>query len=150
MKTKILPLLLLLTISLATTTVNAQMRKIPAVVTEAFKARYPHASNVEWSDKISSFMARFTDNDHTYEAKFNSKGEWLSTETQIPVDEIPGAVNDGYGKSRYADWEIQTVHRIQLPGNTIQYRIFTQKSDLQKRNLFFSTEGRLLRENITL
>lgn len=149
MKTKILPVLLLLAVSFAGS-LTAQVRKIPAVVTEAFKAKYPNASNVEWTDKLTAFMARFDEKNLSYEAKFNSKGEWLSTENQIAQEQTPDAVNDGYSKSKFADWEIQTVHRIQLPGDVIQYRIFTQKSDLQKRNLFFSSEGRLLRENITL
>ena len=49
---------------------NAQIRKIPAQVTDAFAARYPHASGVEWKDKLQYFEATFQLNGATITADF--------------------------------------------------------------------------------
>ena len=38
---------------------NAQIRKIPAEVTNAFAEKYGGAKNVEWKDNLSVFVAGF-------------------------------------------------------------------------------------------
>jgi putative PepSY-like beta-lactamase-inhibitor len=129
---------------------GAQIRKIPAVVTDAFKEKYPDASGVEWRDKLSVFSAVFTKDGVSYEAKYNSKGEWLNTENEVAQDNLPAAIKDGLEKSKYADWNIEKVHLIQLPEGTTQYRVLVGKTDLQKKNLLYSSKGRLLKDKITL
>jgi hypothetical protein len=127
-----------------------QIRKIPASVTETFKEKYPAASNVEWRDKVSVFMAAFEEDGTKYEARFNSKGEWLNTESRIDENSIPEAVTGGFEKSKYAEWTIEQAYKIQLPGDVVQYRLHVGKTDLQKKNLLFSEKGRLLKDRITL
>lgn len=129
---------------------TAQVRKIPAAVTEGFKNKYPNASNVEWKDKLTNFQATFDLDNEKYEARFNKKGEWQDTENEIEDNDLPQVVTDGLKKSKYADWEIEHMHKIELPNDKIQYRIEVSKSDLQKKNLLFNSEGRLLKDKITL
>ncbi len=128
----------------------AQFRKVPAEVTEALKSKYPDASNVSWKDKISVFVASFEMNNEKYEARFNDKGEWKSTEKQIDKNELPEEVKDGWEKSKYADWDLNNIYSIELPDNVMQYRLQVGKSDIQKKNLLFNSDGKLLRDNITL
>lgn len=129
---------------------NGQIRKIPASVTEAFKEKYPDATKVEWKDKVTSFAASFEEDGKQYEARFNSKGEWQETEEQISEEEIPETVKDGLEKSKYSEWEITKVRRIELPGDTVQFKVQVEKSEIQKKNLLFSSDGKLLKENITI
>ena len=129
---------------------NAQVRKLPAVVTEAFKKKYPDATNVEWHDKLTLFLASFDMNNERYDARFNNKGVWQNTESELETSELPAPIKDGYNKSKYAEWKINTITRIDLPGEKIQYRVQAGKSDLQKKNLLFSNTGQLLKDNITL
>lgn len=128
----------------------AQVRKIPSEVTEAFRLKYPEASNVEWRDKLSSFSAIFEVDNIEYEARFNSKGEWQFTENVIEESDLPEAIRDSYDKSKYADWEIGKIHRIEQPDGAILYRIETIKNDVRKKNLVFNSEGRLLKDRITI
>lgn len=128
----------------------AQLRKIPAEVTNSFTEKYPKASNVEWNDKLTGFVAEFMLDDESYMATFNNKGEWENTEKQIDENEIPSVVKDSYDKSKYAEWEIGAFHKIELADGSIHYRIQAIKSDIQKKNLYFSDKGRLLRDKITL
>jgi hypothetical protein len=129
---------------------QAQLRKIPAEVTEAFKNKYPQATNVEWKDKLSAFAANFDDGSAKYEARFNKKGEWLQSEHASTEADLPAAVKDGLSKSKYADWKVSAVYTRDLPGDKTQYRINVEKGDLQKKILLFSKEGQLLKDNMTL
>jgi hypothetical protein len=146
MKFKLTLLLILLIPGFA----QAQIRKIPAAVTEAFKARYPHAEKVSWKDEITSFEAQFTLNGFAMTADFNSKGEWQNSEKKIKFTDLPAAVNDGFKKSRYADWETTNIVEINKNSESLQYRIEVKKSAVQKKYLFFDTNGRLIRDAITI
>jgi hypothetical protein len=128
----------------------AQIRKIPAEVTDAFKAKYPDASAVEWKDKLSTFQADFKMKNEAYQARFNSKGEWQDSEKNIDQEKLPSAVKDGFSKSKYADWEVREVSYLEKKGDVTQYRILVKKSDLEKKYLFFNKSGKLLKDTITL
>lgn len=134
---------------LTAVSVNAQFRRIPGVVTDSLKAKYPNAKSVTWEDKISSFQASFTLDSGKVEAKFNSKGEWISSQRKITPEQIPAPVKDGLSKSKYADWKVGTVIIRYLPGNITQYAISVSKSDFQKKNLLFGDTGQLLKDNTT-
>ena len=146
---RLIPALLL--VMAMNSTADAQIRKIPAEVTDAFKEKYPEATNVEWKDKLTSFVAVFKQDGVQYEARFTKKGSWKDTENAIETEELPEEVNEGYNKSKYADeWKIESAYKIVLPNDQVQYRVLARKSDLQKKNILFSSEGRLLKDNMTL
>jgi hypothetical protein len=131
--------------------VNAQVRKVPVEVTEAFRQKYPMATNLEWRDRLTGFTASFDLENVHYEARFTNKGFWQNTENKLADADIPAAVKDGFQKSKYAgEWTIKQAYKIALRENVIQYRLEIQKGDIQKKNLLFNTEGRLLKDNFTL
>ncbi|MBO9198920.1 MULTISPECIES: PepSY-like domain-containing protein [Niastella] len=132
-------------------TADAQVRKVPAEVTEAFRQKYPTALNVEWRDRLSGFTASFDQNNIHYEAKFTNKGFWQSTENKVPDADILPAVKEGFQKSKYAEeWSIKQAYKIDLREAKTQYRLDIQKNDILKKQLFFDSTGRMLRDNITL
>lgn len=130
--------------------IEAQIRKVPAEVTEAFKTKYPETKNVEWKDKITSFQASYEMNGDKYQSKFNSKGEWQQTEKEIAEDALPASVKDGYGKSKFTDWELKTVTWVENKDNSIQYRLFVRKSGVEKKYLYFDKDGKLIKDSITI
>jgi len=144
-----LNLTLLLTLFFALS-LNAQIRKIPADVTDEFRARYPHAERVAWKDNLSSFEAQFILNNYQMSAHFNGKGDWLHTEKKMKFEELPGSVKDGFGKSKYTEWEKGSVYEINKNMEPLQYRILVKKSGVQKKYLYFDTNGKLNRESLTL
>ncbi|MFT3747153.1 MAG: PepSY-like domain-containing protein [Agriterribacter sp.] len=131
-------------------TANAQVRKIPAEVTNAFSEKYGDAKNVEWKDKLSAFAATFELNGDKLEARFNKKGEWQGTEKELNADELPAAVKDGFSKSKYTDWETKTAYEVELPDDKKEYKIHVAKSSVQKKILLFDADGKLLKDNLTL
>lgn len=132
-------------------TADAQVRKIPSEVTEAFRGKYPTALNVEWRDRLTGFTAVFDLENIHYEAKFTNKGLWQNTENKITEAELPAAIKDGFQKSKYAaDWTIEKIYKIALREEKTQYRLEIEKSDIQKKNLLFDSNGRLVSDKITL
>ena len=140
--------LFLLTFTLYST--QAQIRKIPSEVTDAFAERYPHAQKVSWKDNITNFEAKFILNGYEMSADFNSKGEWQNSEKQIKFEELPSSVQDGFSKSKYSDWENVSIAEIEKNGEQLQYRIYVKKSAIEKKYLFFDVSGKLLRDAIKI
>ena len=132
------------------TAAHAQIRKVPAEVTEAFKAKYPDTKNVEWKDKLTGFQVSYEMKGVQYQSKFSNKGEWLQTEKSISEEALPAPVKDGYGKSKYTDWQLKEVSQIESKDNSIQYRLFVRKSGVEKKYLYFNPEGKLVRDEITI
>jgi hypothetical protein len=141
--------LTLLSIAIAAT-VQAQARKTPAAVTQSFKARYPHAEKVIWKDETTSFEAQFTLNSFTITADFNREGEWQNSEKKIRFIDLPREVNNGFKKSKYADWKITSVVEIDKNGESLRYRVEVKKNRAQKKYLLFNSNGRLIRDAITI
>jgi len=149
---KILPLVAVMVLVLCSYhSTLAQLRKIPAAVTDAFQQKYPNATHVEWKDKMTSFVAVFQVDSVQYEARFNKKGDWKETEHAIATEAIPDVVQQGYDKSKYAEeWKIEASYKILLPDDKVQYRLLVRKSDLQKKHLLFNSNGRLIKDSIAL
>lgn len=128
----------------------AQIRKIPAVVTDAFKYKYRNAESVEWKDKLSHYQVTFQLKGEAYEAIFKNDGTWSGSQKEIDKDELPEAVEEGFDKSKYADWETETYFKLLFPDDHVEYRLLVKKSDINKRDLTFSENGRLLKDKLTL
>jgi hypothetical protein len=123
---------------------QAQLRKIPSEVTDAFKAKYPSATNVEWKDNVSNFEAEFKMNDAECTAQFSSKGEWKESTKKMSFDALPAAVKDGFKKSKYNDWKTGSVRMIEENDKKTLYKIYAEKKGVtQKVFLYFNEEGQL-------
>ena len=141
---------LLLTACLFTIESNGQFRKIPSSVTEALKIQYPKATSIEWSDKLTGYAATFNDESTKLVAYYNNDATWEKTEEGIEFDSLPEAVKTAKDKSKYSEWDTGIIEKIILPEDKIQYRVQVEKSDFQKKNLYFSPDGKLLKDKMTL
>ncbi len=128
---------------------NAQLRKIPAEVTDAFKAKYETATSVSWRDKLSAFQAEFKIGEKEMKAVFSPKGEWLRTETEYDYNSVPLDVKDGFKKSKYADLNVLAVTRIEEKDKT-EFKIVVKKNEFNKKLLVFSKSGQLISDNGSL
>ncbi|MEO7308999.1 MAG: PepSY-like domain-containing protein [Chitinophagaceae bacterium] len=128
---------------------RTQLRKIPAVVTNAFKEMFPEALDVTWKDKLTGFQASFKMEDVKYEDRFSIKGEWKLTENEITGADIPAEVQEGIAHSQNKDWESMAVSLVEDPDSQ-QFMLVVQKSALQKKNLYFTFHGKLVRDPIAL
>ena len=129
---------------------SAQIGKIPAEVTDAFAARYPHATKVEWRDKPGYYQASFQLNGQHITADFSSGGAWQRSERVLNYNDLPDEVQDGFQKSKFSDWNKNWIIESQESGKPLEYRMNIQKTGLKKKNLYFDVNGKLLKETIAL
>ena len=131
---------------------NAQFKSVPSAVTDAFKEKYPHADNVKWSAGLQASTATFNMDGDEWTARYDNKGVWQNSTRKISQDALPSPVKDGLSKSKYGgtEWQVKKVTERLLPHNVNRYVIFIEKSDLQKKNLTFTSKGKLVKDAITL
>jgi hypothetical protein len=130
--------------------VNAQFRKVPVEVTNAFKQKYPAAANVSWKSGLTSHKANFELNGTKYVAEFKSSGQWVKTEGNLTYDKLPKEVSDGFHKSLYSGWEREELTQLDEKERGTEYRIKVRKSSLEKKYLWFNPQGQMVKEALTL
>jgi hypothetical protein len=128
----------------------AQVREIPEAVKETFTKQYPQADNVNYEDNLVSVQVHFKQSGENMKASYTNKGRWKETEKDWSFDQLPQAVKDGFQKSKFADWKVTDTKIIYRPGGSDYFRIKAEKNDVQKKHLFFNTNGRLIDEDITI
>ena len=126
--------------------IQAQFRKIPAEVTGAFTVQFPHATKLSWKDNITNFLANFNNGDTVMLVKYNNKGQWLETISNIPYDQLNDAIKDGFDKSKFNEWDILLVQKITSLNNEILYRIEVRKNAFRKTFLYFNEKGQLQKD----
>lgn len=141
---------MLAVVVLTSNNLSAQFRDIPASVTNAFKEKYPEAKDISWEDRVTAFQAKFNMNDANYEARFNKDGNWLETEKHILMDELPSAVRESFQSSKFSDWSDPSAAMIQKGNGGTEYRIFVTNNTVKRKYLYFSEDGKLLKEAFKL
>lgn len=136
-------------VAFSVNTLHAQLRTIPAEVTNGFADKYPDATNVVWQDQLVDYKVSFDNNGNNYRAKFTNKGEWKITERQIDLEFLPKPVHKGFSKSEYADWDIMELNIVKTPENDRQYKLTVAKNKINKRDLLFNEDGYLVKDNFT-
>ncbi|WP_158559089.1 PepSY-like domain-containing protein [Deminuibacter soli] len=138
---------LLMAFSFTAFAAQAQIRKVPAEVTDAFKQKFPNASGVSWKDKLTDWQAKFKDGSTSSYAWFTNKGEWKETDQELTYESLPEAVKDGFKKSKYNEWTPKETASIIKKDQALQYRVYVEKHSLvQKKYLFFDEHGALKRD----
>jgi len=130
----------------------AQLRPIPKAVTNAFAKQYPGSTDVQYSDQLSGVYVTFQWNGEKMVASYSNKGVWQHTTKESTFEMLPAEVKDGFQKSKYADRTIDETKMILQPnpGDSVQYRLRAVKSGVEKKYLYFNSQGRLTKETITL
>lgn len=129
----------------------AQLRPIPTAVTNAFSKQYPGAIDVKYSDQLSGVYVTFEQNGEKMVASYSNKGVWKETTKESKFEQLPEEVKNGFQKSRFADRTIDETKMIlqPQPGDSVQYRLRAVKSGVEKKYLFFNSQGRLTKEAVT-
>ena len=130
--------------------VFGQVREIPKEVKETFTRQYSGAENIRFEDNIVNVQVHFTLNGENMVASYYNKGRWTGTEKEWTFEQLSQDVKSGFEKSKYADWKILDTKVIYRPGGTERYKIKVEKNELQKKNLFFNKNGRLVDDSITI
>lgn len=71
----------------------AVAQNVPAKVKEAFKGKFPKATEVEWTENNSKFIGEFYDEDFTVMGVFDASGKWLETKTSLDESAVPAVIS---------------------------------------------------------
>ena len=128
----------------------SQIRDVPVAVKESFEKQYPGAVDVDYDDHLLGYQVHFTFNGEKMMAAYTTKGKWKFSEKDWKFDNLKDAVKDGFEKSKYYDWSVLETRIVYKPGNVEQYRLKVEKNTVQKKNLYFNKNGRLIEDSITI
>jgi len=123
--------------------------KVPQAVQDSFARQYPNVQNLKWSNEVLYLAATFELNGEKMVAEYNSKGVWRGTKKDWSYEELPATVLDAFKKTKYVDWPVTEVKIVSSPKDPELYRLTIEKNEIEKKNLFFNKEGRLMRDTIT-
>jgi hypothetical protein len=129
---------------------SAQVTTIPEQAKESFFKQYPDARNVKWENNVVNVNVRFEQDSSKMYAEYNNKGIWKNTLKDLDYENLPADIKEGFKKSKFADREVTDVKVVYFPGYVIQYRLRVEKNDVEKKFLYFNTEGRMVRAAVTL
>ena len=106
--------------------------------------KYPNAQRVDWELQHDHYVANFYDNNIEKEAWFNTKGEWVMTESDILFENLPKAIQTAFGESEYKDWRVDDVDMLERVEMETMYVIEVEKSK-QEFDLFYAEDGTLIK-----
>jgi hypothetical protein len=115
----------------------------PEAVKSAFTAKYPEAEKIHWGvEKPGEFEAEFRLNGVESSALFNSKGEFLESETGIKESELPQAVKAAIAKD-FTGFKIEEVEKSSDAKGVLTYEMEASRGK-EKYEISFDTNGKLL------
>ena len=106
--------------------------------------KYPNAQRIDWELQHDHYVADFYDNNIEKEAWFNTKGEWVMTESDILFKNLPEAVQTAFNESDYKNWKIEDVDMLERVEMETVYVIEVEKSK-QEFDLFYAEDGILIK-----
>lgn len=118
--------------------------KPPVKVQKAFEAKFPDATKAKWIKESSKeWEAEFTVNGIKTAANFMITGDWVETETQINVSELPEAGVETI-KKFHPKGEITAAYRIESAKDGTKYEADV-KTGKKTSEVFLKEDGSILK-----
>ena len=127
----------------------AQVVNVPNKSEKHLTEKYPEAKNVNWSNNVKNYTAKFIVNDEKYKAYYNIDGSWDFTEVEMDYSKFPAPVATSFKNSRFADWKMESSAFVENNKDEKLYRVEVKKG-LEKKYVFFDKDGKEIKTNATL
>ena len=118
--------------------------KVPAAVKEAFAKKFPAATNVKYEMEKKDYEVTFKDKGVGMSANFNSKGEWLETETIMIESDLPKEVLTSVA-TNFVGFMITEVTKVESPDKVVNYEMYLKKNK-EGYEVKFSPKGVILKK----
>ena len=126
--------------------------KVPAKVEQAFKAKYPQVTDVQWDHVKEYHVARFNAPKaraaYNTNAWFTDEGAFCQTDEDIAFSALPVAVQESFNRYKetfYPDWELDDCEVLVRAGMSPIFVIEIEKGDLE-REISVAETGEILKD----
>lgn len=117
---------------------------VPESISNALKAKYPNATDIDWEKKDIYFVADCWADGKELDVWFDANATWKLTEISIGWNDLPATVQTGFNGSEFAIWKREDIDMLEYPLQPIQYVIEVENGKTEYQ-LFFSEEGNLMK-----
>ena len=118
--------------------------KVPAPVKESFAKKFPAATSVEYNMEKTDYKISFKDKAVGMSANFNSRGEWLETQTIMIESDLPKEVLTSVA-TNFIGFVITDITKIDGPDNVLNYEMHLKKGTVAEM-VKFSPKGEILKK----
>jgi hypothetical protein len=113
--------------------------QVPAAVKTAFERKYPSVK-ASWDKEDANYEANFKHDGKAMSAVIGKNGTVVETETDIPVTDLPKAVQD-YMKKNYPGVKIEEAARIVKANGDVNY-----EAEVHHKDVIFDAKGKYIKE----
>lgn len=113
-----------------------------SIVKGFIEERYPNARILEINGERGLTEIDILDGQTQRELYFEVSGQWVRTETELRLEEVPQAVRQAFAASEYARYGIEDAELVETPEG-VYYRIETEVND-RDTYLHYDATGQLL------
>ena len=113
--------------------------QVPAAVKTAFEKKYPSVK-ASWDKEYANYEANFKHDGKAMSAVIDKNGTIVETETDIPVTDLPKAVQD-YIKKNYSGVKIEEAARIVKANGEVNY-----EAEVPHKDVIFDANGKFIKE----
>jgi hypothetical protein len=118
--------------------------KVPAAVKEAFVKKFPVVTDVNYKMEKNDYKVTFKDKGVGMSANFNSKGEWLETETIMIESDLPKEVLTSTA-TNFVGFVMTEITKVEGPNNVLNYEMNLKKNK-ESYEVKFSPKGEILKK----
>ena len=116
--------------------------KVPSVVLNAVKSKYPGAGDVDWEKKKDYYKAEFDIDKVEHTFHIDESGKVLQHKKEITLAELPAAAQENI-KSSHAGFEIDDIAIIEKNGQTF-YEVELEAKGQKDKKVYFDTQGKAI------
>lgn len=142
MKKNLFVLLCAATMSMSASAQKIATNKVPASITTAFKSKFPSATHIVWEKENADYEANFKVNGKEMSASFDNSGNWLETETELKVADLPAAVQQILKKD-FANYKVNEASQIESVKNGNSYEAEIAKGK-ETFDVLFASDGKVI------
>ena len=114
--------------------------KVPSLVLNSLKAKYPLANDVDWKKQGNIYEAEIDINDSTeISLRIDEGGKLIMEKQDVPDKDLTSAIMTVIN-NKYKDYRLDDVEKIENSG-TVYYQVELKGKGKKELNLVFSTDG---------
>lgn len=141
MKGQLITLMAATLISTSCSSQDISASKVPSVVLNTLKTKYPAARDVDWEKHNNYYEAELDLNDSTdVTVRIDDAGTLLMQKQEISVQELPNSIMTVI-QNQYKDYRVDDVDRIEKAG-AVYYQVELNRKLKRDLKRVFANDGR--------